>query len=76
MPGDLPEVHHQDGEHSNHKKQNLAVLHRHCHDALHGAGKPEPERSISDKDCPFEEPYECESLTYGSEDQPGGRPPG
>jgi len=76
MPGDLPEVHHQDGEHSNNKRGNLVALHRHCHDAVHRQGKTEPKRSICDNDCPCEEPYECESLTYGSEDQPGGRPPG
>ena len=28
--------------------------------------------SISDKDYSLEEPYESESLMYGSEDQPGG----
>jgi RNA-directed DNA polymerase len=72
MPGDLPEVHHVDGEGG----KRLAALHRHCHDAVHGPGKLEPMRSIRDRDCPREEPYECESLTYGSEDQPGGRPPG
>jgi len=72
MPGDLLEVHHQDGKHSNHQQKNLAVLHRHCHDAVHGRDRLEPKRSVSDKDCSCEEPYECESLTYGSEDQPGG----
>lgn len=68
MPGDLPEVHHVDGKHG----KNLAVLHRHCHDTVHGPGTKNRLESIRDKDCPREEPYECESLTYGSEDQPGG----
>jgi len=72
MPGDLLETHHQDGEKGNNKKNNLAALHRHCHDAVHGKSGIEPMRSIHDKDCPCEEPYECESLMYGSEDQPGG----
>jgi RNA-directed DNA polymerase len=72
MPGDLPEVHHRQEEHG----KKLAVLHRHCHDAVHGPVTNEPPRSIRDKDYPREEPYECESLMYGSEDQPGGRPPG
>jgi len=72
MPGDLPEVHHLKGE----PRKTLAVLHRHCHDVVHGPGTSEPPRSIRDKDYPREEPYECESLMYGSEDQPGGRPPG
>jgi RNA-directed DNA polymerase len=76
MPEDLLEVHHQDGKHTNYQRGNLAVLHRHCHDTVHGRGRLEPRRSVRDKDCSCEEPYECESLTYGSEDQPGGRPPG
>ena len=71
MPGDLPEQHHH-GE----PRKKLVALHRHCHDAVHGSGQPEPLGRIRDKDCPREEPYERESLTYGSEDQPGGGPPG
>jgi RNA-directed DNA polymerase len=72
MPGALVEVHHQDGEKTNNQRSNLAALHRHCHDAVHGSGRTKPKGSISDKDCSCEEPYECESLMYGSEDQPGG----
>jgi RNA-directed DNA polymerase len=72
MPGDLPEVHHQDGEHGNSRRQNLVALHRHCHDAVHRQSTHQPLGSVHDKDCPCEEPYECESLMYGSEDQPGG----
>jgi RNA-directed DNA polymerase len=71
-PGDLIEVHHGDRDRTNNQKGNLDALHRHCHDAVHGPGKTEPLASVHDKDCPCEEPYECESLTYGSEDQPGG----
>ncbi len=33
---DLLEVHHVDGNHSNHKWKNLALVHRHCHDQVHG----------------------------------------
>jgi hypothetical protein len=44
----------------------MAVLHRHCHDAVHGPGTAEPRRSIRDKDCPREEPYECESVRRGT----------
>jgi RNA-directed DNA polymerase len=68
MPGDLPEVHHLQKD----DRKKLAVLHRHCHDRVHGPGTLNSLESIHDKDCPREEPYECESLTYGSEDQPGG----
>ena len=68
MPGDLPELHHRQGA----QGKKLVALHRHCHDAVHGPGLLESSGGIRDKDCPREEPYEYESLTYGSEDQPGG----
>ncbi|MEL7357591.1 MAG: HNH endonuclease signature motif containing protein [Cyanobacteria bacterium J06560_6] len=35
LPDDLIEVHHLDGNHDNHRRQNLALLHRHCHDQAH-----------------------------------------
>ena len=75
-PGDLIEVHHPNRDHSNNRPGTLDALHRHCHDAVHGSGGNEPRGSVHDKDCLREEPYECESLMYGSEDQPGGGPPG
>ena len=31
----LLEVHHLDGNHQNHKRNNLALLHQHCHDQVH-----------------------------------------
>ncbi len=31
----LLEVHHLDGNNQNHKKNNLALLHQHCHDQVH-----------------------------------------
>jgi 5-methylcytosine-specific restriction endonuclease McrA len=33
---DVLEVHHQDGNHHNHRLANLMLLHAHCHDAAHG----------------------------------------
>ncbi|WP_268744022.1 reverse transcriptase domain-containing protein [Chlorogloeopsis fritschii] len=36
MPEDLTEIHHCDGNHNNNKRENLALLHRHCHDQAHG----------------------------------------
>ena len=33
----LIEVHHLDGNHDNNRRQNLALLHRHCHDQVHAA---------------------------------------
>ena len=67
LPGDLPEVHHVQGRHG----EEQAVLHRHCHDAVHGPGTGEPPRSTHDKDSPREEPYECESLMYGCASRKG-----
>ena len=36
-PTDTIEMHHQDGQHQNNQRQNLALLHRHCHDQAHSA---------------------------------------
>jgi hypothetical protein len=41
-----------------------AILHRHCHDNKHFTTK-----GMYDKHRVIEEPYECESLMYGSEDE-------
>jgi 5-methylcytosine-specific restriction endonuclease McrA len=71
MPGDLPEVHHRNGKHSDTRRDNLAALHRHCHDAVHGKGKVAPAESVRAKDCSSEEPYECESLMYGCASRKG-----
>jgi RNA-directed DNA polymerase len=71
-PGDRVEIHHEDNNHGNNRRWNLVALHGHCHDDRHRAVKVEPKKSVHDKDCFSEEPYECESLTYGSADQPGG----
>ncbi|MEO0989273.1 MAG: restriction endonuclease [Cyanobacteria bacterium J06639_14] len=37
MLGDLIETHHLDGNHSNQRHKNLAVMHRHCHDLAHAS---------------------------------------
>ena len=37
LPDALIEVHHLDGNHDNNRRQNLALLHRHCHDQAHSA---------------------------------------
>jgi RNA-directed DNA polymerase len=74
MPGDLIEEHHGKGDPEHDNKGSLVALHRHCHDTVHGREPIKPTECIHDKDRPFEEPYECESLTYGSEDQHAGRP--
>jgi RNA-directed DNA polymerase len=36
MPEALVELHHLDGNHKNHKFDNLLAVHRHCHDQIHG----------------------------------------
>ena len=51
------EVHHCDGQHHNNRLDNLQVLHRHCHDQVHGAARPTARR-IHDKDSLVEEPCE------------------
>ena len=35
-PEDLIELHHRDGNRSDNRYSNLAVVHRHCHDQIHG----------------------------------------
>jgi RNA-directed DNA polymerase len=35
-PEDLIAHHHRDGNRSNHRSINLAAVHRHCHDQIHG----------------------------------------
>lgn len=49
-PDDLMEVHHLDKNRKNNRKENLALLHRHCHDQIHG--------SMNDNHQMVEEPYE------------------
>ena len=73
--GDLVEAHHRDHDRENNHSKNLAAMHRHCHDGVHRGKEVITDGSIHDKDDSAEEPYECESLTYGFEDQPGGDPP-
>jgi RNA-directed DNA polymerase len=36
---DVLEIHHQDGNHRNNTKDNLALLHGHCHDRVHSTGR-------------------------------------
>ena len=36
IPEALIEIHHLDGNHSNNRYGNLAAVHRHCHDQIHG----------------------------------------
>ena len=61
---DRMEVHHVDSNSANYKQNNLALLHRHCHDQVH--------RSLRDKHQTVEEPCEATSLMHGSEDQRSG----
>ena len=37
LPESLIELHHLDGNNDNNCRQNLALLHRHCHDQVHAA---------------------------------------
>jgi len=36
QPEDLIELHHRDGNRSDNRYSNLAAVHRHCHDQIHG----------------------------------------
>jgi RNA-directed DNA polymerase len=38
LPGDNVELHHKDGNHDNWKKNNLAAVHRQCHQEIHRIG--------------------------------------
>jgi RNA-directed DNA polymerase len=57
MPGSSLEIHHIDGQHSNGHIRNLAAVHRHCHDRLHG--KTSQKGSVDDNNGPTEEPDEA-----------------
>jgi len=47
---DVVEIHHMDGNHKNNRIANLALIHGHCHDKVHG--------SMHDKHLATEEPDE------------------
>jgi RNA-directed DNA polymerase len=53
-----------------HGYQNLGLFHRHC--LVAKSDRAKTTRRTKEKDPPVEEPYEVETLTYGSEDQRGG----
>ena len=53
----LIELHHWDGNHNNNQWDNLGLLHRHCHDQVHGV-KTSSRASINDNDLSIEEPCE------------------
>ncbi len=40
LPNDRIEAHHLDGNHDNNRRDNLALLHGHCHDQAHSAIEP------------------------------------
>jgi RNA-directed DNA polymerase len=49
---DLMELHHIDGKRNNNRLQNLTLIHRHCHDQIHG-------KRTNDNGLPTEEPDEA-----------------
>ena len=56
---DLIEMHHLDGNHGNNRKDNLAAVHKHCHDQIHSKnGNLSTQLSIYVKDQLGEEPDE------------------
>ena len=50
------ETHHRDGNHNHHHRQNLALLHRHCHDQIHAAASCSNATRAHDKGPVREEP--------------------
>jgi len=48
-PSALVDIHHLDGDHSNNRRENLAAVHRHCHDQIHG-GYHELSRRLGTRD--------------------------
>jgi RNA-directed DNA polymerase len=56
---DVMEVHHWDGDRTNHRYVNLALLHGHCHDQIHGNG------TDGNSSC-AEEPCKGKAFTHGS----------
>jgi RNA-directed DNA polymerase len=49
---DLLEIHHQDGNHQNNRRNNLTLVHRHCHDQLHALG------NIDEWELRSDDPYQ------------------
>ncbi|MEO1134177.1 MAG: group II intron reverse transcriptase/maturase [Cyanobacteria bacterium J06639_1] len=57
LPNDSIEMHHLDGERDNNRRDNLALLHQHCHDQVH-ATKHLTMAGTYDKGSAREEPNE------------------
>jgi RNA-directed DNA polymerase len=49
---DLLEIHHQDGNHQNNHRNNLTLVHQHCHDQLHALG------NIDEWELRSDDPYQ------------------
>lgn len=56
---DAVEIHHLNGNHRDNKMENLASIHRHCHDRIHGGtGNLSTQLSTHDNGQSGEEPDE------------------
>lgn len=73
LPSDLIDLHHQDGNHSNQRRQNLALLHRHCHDQVH-ATKTSTTTGIFDTEPSWRGAGCTKTGKSGSEAEQVGRP--
>jgi RNA-directed DNA polymerase len=73
MPDALVDLHHLDGNRHHNKYINLAAVHRHCHDRIHG-GQSELSKRIGthDKSPINRGAVCCKSGMHGSEDQREG----
>lgn len=72
-PDDLIEIHHKNGNHRDNRLENLAAIHLHCHDQIHGGiGNLSTQLSTHDKGQFGEEPDEGQTFMSGSEAEHGG----
>jgi RNA-directed DNA polymerase len=76
MPQALLEVHHRNGDHRTNTYNNLAAVHRHCHDQIHGGRRERSSRDGTHDKSPIDRgAVGRERGTHGSADQGGERSP-
>jgi 5-methylcytosine-specific restriction endonuclease McrA len=74
-PQALLEVHHVNSDRRNNAYSNLAAVHRHCHDQIHGGPRERSSRQGAHDKNPIDRGAMCrESGTHGFGDQRGSDP--
>ena len=75
LPDALVEIHHLDGNRHHNKYINLAAVHRHCHDQIHGGHRTLSQRIGTHDKSTINRGAVCrETGTHGSVDQREGQP--